>query len=72
MEACTRIMLSCITLPRYDDLQQLYNIFAYLKKHHNHNEEMLFDPSEPQFNKSLYERQDWSYSVYVKLRYYVG
>ena len=50
------IMLSCMALPRYGPLQQLYNIFAYLKKHHN--TEMVFDPTEPDINMELFDRLD--------------
>ena len=42
---------------------QLYDIFAYLAKHHN--AEMIFDPSEPNIDYSLFEREDWQNSVYA-------
>ena len=52
-----------MALPRYGHLQQLYNIFTYLKKHHD--TEMVFDQSKPKLNRALFERQDWSHSVYA-------
>ena len=57
------IMSSCMALPRYGHLQQLYNIYNYLKKHHN--TEMVFDPTKPEINKELFDRQDWTHSVYA-------
>ena len=38
------MLSSCLALPRFGHLQQLYNIVAYLKKHAS--TEMIFDPSE--------------------------
>ena len=57
------IMLSCMALPCYGHLQQLYNIFAYLKKHHS--TEITFDPAEPNIDEELFKREDWSSSVYA-------
>ena len=57
-------MLSpCLALPRFGHLQQLYNIFAYLKQ--QHNTEMIFDPLEPVINKDEFPKEDWSHSVYT-------
>jgi hypothetical protein len=47
-------------MPREGHLAQVYHIFAYLKKHHN--AEMVFDPSEPDIDMSLFERKDWTTS----------
>ncbi len=33
-------------------------MFAYLKK--NHNSELVFDPSDPEMNMSLFSERDWS------------
>ena len=54
------MMSSHLALPREGHLQQLYNIFAYLKKHHN--AEMVFDPTIPDVNRSHFQRRDWSTS----------
>ena len=54
------MMSSHLALPRQGHLEQVYHIFAYLKKYHN--TEMVFDPTEPEIDKSMFERQDWSTS----------
>ena len=41
-------------------LQRVYHIFAYLKKHHN--AELVFDPTDPVIDMSLFERKDWTTS----------
>ena len=56
------MMSSYLALPREGHMKELFHIFAYLKKHHN--AEMIFDPSEPKLNESLFPAQDWSFSVY--------
>ena len=38
-------------------MNQIYHIFAYLKK--NHNAELVLDPSEPEINPHEFERKDW-------------
>jgi hypothetical protein len=54
---CEVSMLSShLALPRQGHLLQLYHIFAYLKKYHN--TEMVFDPSDPVIDESLFERKD--------------
>ena len=53
-------MSSHMALPREGHLQQLYHIFACLKKYHN--SEMTFDPSIPWIDNELFHRQDWSSS----------
>jgi hypothetical protein len=56
------MMSSCLALPRFGHLQQLYYIFAYLKKHHN--TEMVFDPTIPDIDAKAFEKKDWSNTVY--------
>ena len=51
-----------LALPHKRHLQQLFHIFAYLKKHHN--AEMVLDPSDPVVELSQFERQDWSHTVF--------
>ncbi len=48
--------------PSEGNLLQLYQVFAYLKSHHN--SEIVFDPSEPEIGRSLFVRQDWAATVY--------
>ena len=49
VDICVELsMLSyCLAMPREGHLHQLFHIFAYLKKYHNN--EMMFDPSSPDF-----------------------
>ena len=56
------MMASCMALPREGHLQQLYHIFAYLKA--KHNTEMVFDPTEPSIDESLFIREDWKHTTY--------
>lgn len=56
------LMSSQMALPRSGHLEQLFHICRYLKLHHN--SEMVFDPSEPEVDRSLFERQDWSSTAY--------
>ena len=64
VDICVEVSLlsSHMALPREGHLLQLYQVFAYLKSHHN--SEMVFDPSEPVIDRSLFVRQDWSATVY--------
>ena len=41
-------------------------MFSYLEK--NHNSEMVFDPSVPDIDKSEFQKQDWSNTVYASGR----
>ncbi len=54
------MMSSHLALPLTGHLKEVLHIFAYLKQHHN--SEMVFDPTPVQFDRSLFERQDWSFS----------
>ena len=56
------MLSSHLVLPREGHMQELFHIFAYLKKHMN--TEMVFDPSEPDIDMNVFQRQDWSYSIY--------
>lgn len=46
-----------LALPRVGHLNQSHHMFAYLKK--NHNSELVFDPSDPEINMSLFPEKDW-------------
>ena len=56
------MMSSHLVLPREGHLSQLFHIFAYLKKYHN--SEMVFDPSDPVIDESLFARKDWTTSEF--------
>ena len=56
------MLSSHLVMSREGHLEELYHVFAYLKKHMN--SEMVFDPSEPEIDMNEFLRQDWSYSVY--------
>ena len=55
-------MSSHLALPREGHMEELFHMFAYMKKHHN--AEMVFDPSESEMDESLFPAQDWSFSAY--------
>jgi Reverse transcriptase (RNA-dependent DNA polymerase) len=54
------MMSSHLALPRQGHLDRLYHIFAFLKSHHN--AEVVYDPSVPIIDESLFDRKDWSTS----------
>ena len=58
----TSMLASCMALPRKGHLEQVFHIFAYLKN--KHNSEMVFDPSDPDIDESMFPTHDWSNSVY--------
>jgi hypothetical protein len=62
IDICCEVSLlsSHLALPCHGHLQEMYQIVGYLKKHHN--AEMVFDPSYPEIDKSLFERKDWTTS----------
>jgi hypothetical protein len=65
VDICCEVSLtsSCLALPRIGHLQQLYYIFAFRKK--RHNTEMVFDATEPEMNMTVFDKKDWSNTVYV-------
>ncbi|GFH47961.1 hypothetical protein CTEN210_14370 [Chaetoceros tenuissimus] len=56
------MMASVMALPRKGHLDQLFHMFAFLKI--KHNAELVLDPSYPEIDESLFERKDWTHSVY--------
>ena len=56
------LMSSHLALLWEGHLKELYHIFAYLTAHSN--AEMVFYPTPILPDKSLFEREDWSYSPY--------
>ena len=55
-------MASMMAMPREGHLDQLFHMFAFLKC--NHNGVMVFDPTEPTIDESLFPEQDWSATPY--------
>ena len=55
-------MVSMMALPREGRLTQLYHMFSFLKS--KHNAVMVFDPSEPDINLSLFTHEDWTSTAY--------
>ena len=55
-------MASMMAMPREGHLDQLFHIFAHLKS--RHNAEMVFDPTDPDIDESLFPDQDWTSTVY--------
>ena len=56
------MMSSHLALPREGHFKEVLHIFAYLKNHTN--SEMVFDPTPVEFDRSLFAKQDWSFSQY--------
>ena len=56
------IMSSMMTLPRTGHLEKIFHMFAFLKI--KSNSEMVFDLIPPDIDPTLFERQDWSHTVY--------
>ena len=55
-------MSAHLALPRKGYLDQVLQIFGYLKKYHN--TELVYDPSEPEVELSQFERRDWMASKF--------
>ena len=49
---------SFVAMPREGHMQQVLHIFAYLKIHHNAR--VVFDPSYPDIDMDMFEKQEWS------------
>ena len=56
------MLSSHLALPKEGNLQQLFHMFAYLKR--NHNSEMIFYPIDPVIDESLFDRKDWKASEF--------
>ena len=56
------MMASMMAMPREGHLEQLYHMFAFLKI--RHNSQMVFDPTPPDIDPSIFPREDWSHTVY--------
>ena len=60
VDICMKVsaMSLCVAMPREGHMQQVLHIFAYLKIHHNAM--VVFDPSYPKIDNTLFEKQDWN------------
>ena len=59
------MMSSHLALPREGHLDQVFHIFAYLKKHHNYA--LVFDPSYPDFNIDTFPKHEWK-KFYINVK----
>ena len=59
------MMSSHLCLPREGHLEQVLHIFAHLRKYHN--AELVYDPSDPVIDESLFEAKDWASSEFGHL-----
>ena len=60
------MLLSHLALPREGHLEQVFQIFAYLKKYHN--VELIYDPSDPVVNEHEFKQRDWMASEFGHLQ----
>ena len=60
LDICVEVsmMSSFGTMPREGHLQQLLQLFAYLKIHHN--SKIVFDPSYSEIDEEYFNKHDWS------------
>ena len=60
VDICCKVsmMSSFVAMPREGHQQQLYHLFAYLKKHHNAR--VVFDLTYPDIDYSKFEQQSWT------------
>ena len=56
------MMPSHLAMPRERHLDQVFQIFAYLKKYHN--TEMVYDPSDLVIDDASFELKDWTSSEF--------
>jgi hypothetical protein len=52
------VLSQYLALPRVGHLEAVYHVFAYLHKHDKSS--IVIDPSEPEFDPTLFIDQDWS------------
>ena len=64
VDICLEVSMlsSHMAMPRQGHLDQVFHMFAYLKKYHNSC--LVFDPTEPDLDMSEFERQDWTSSEF--------
>ena len=56
------MLSSHLDIPRSVHIDAVFHILAYLKK--KHNSEMVYDPTEVDFDRAAFPKEDWSYSIY--------
>ena len=62
---CEVSMLSShLALPWRGHLENVLHMFAFLKCHASY--EMVFDPSDVDFEIALFPRKDWDYLIYTQ------
>ena len=69
MDVCYEVLMlaSHTVLPRIGYMEQVLHISSYLRSHHN--AEIIFDPSEPEFDMNLtFPREYWSDTVYNEIK----
>ena len=59
------MMSSHLALPREGHLEQVFQIFAYLKKYHS--TELVYDPSDLVVNEHEFDQRDWTVSEFGHL-----
>ncbi len=66
VDICVEVSMlsSHLSMPQKGHLEQLFNIFTYLKKHTN--SKMVIYPSEVDFDSQLFPKKDWSFSIYTR------
>ena len=64
VDVCLEVsmMSSHLALPRKGHMEQVMQIFGYLRKYHN--AELVFDPSDPTINEQDFDRRDWASSEF--------
>ena len=56
------MMSSYLALPRKGHMEQVMQIFGYLRKYHN--AELVFDPSDALIDEQDFDRKDWAFSEF--------
>jgi hypothetical protein len=59
------MMSSHLVLPRVGHLEQVFHIFAHLKKYHN--TEIVYDPSDPVIDEAQFDAKEWASSEFGHL-----
>ena len=55
------MLSSHLALPHEGHLEQVFQIFGYLKKYHT---ELVYDPSNPEIDPAQFEQRDWMSSEF--------
>ena len=59
------LMGLCMAIPSHVNLFQIFHVFVYLKN--KHNLEMVFDPSDPDIDEGLFQKQDQKDTIYGEI-----